>query len=952
MTNVLPPKLAARRVLTRAAGATMLALLAAVPAHAQETAMAAASDEASSTSLEKVATVEGITEYRLDNGLRVLLFPDPSKATTTVNITYLVGSGHEGYGETGMAHLLEHMVFKGTPDHPDIPQELTEHGARPNGTTWFDRTNYFETFQATDENLEWALDLEADRMVNSFVAAEDLESEMTVVRNEFESGENSPFGVLMKRTLQAAFQWHNYGNSTIGARSDIENVPVERLQAFYRKYYQPDNAVLVVAGSFDEGRALELIEEKFGAIPGPDRSDEMQLYPLYTKEPVQDGERSVTVRRVGDVQYLMAVYHVPAGAHPDFAAVDLLAHVLGSEPSGRLYKALVEPGLAASVNTFAFQLRDPGVLILSAEVRQGDSLEEARAAMLKTVEELSENPPTEEEVERARAALLRQMQLTLNDSERVGLQLSEWASAGDWRLLFLHRDRLEEVPVEEVARMAGTYLKPSNRTLGAFIPTGQPDRAEIPETPDVASLVADYQGREAAAAGEAFEPTPENLEERVVRSALPSGFEVALLPKSTRGERVVGRFTLRLGTEESLTGRRTAGGLAAAMLMRGTENRTRQEIQDELARLQSSLNVFGGVTQVGGRFESTRENLPHVLEIVQDVVRNPSFDSLEFERLKEERLAALESQKSEPTALGSRAFQRQMNPWPEDHPRHTPTVEEEIAALEATTLEDVRAFYDRFYGAGAGDAAIVGAMDRERVEAILEATFGSWEADVAFQRIAGPYRDVGPSEVEIETPDKANAFYLAGTHVNVRDDDPDYPALVLANFMLGGGFLNSRLATRIRQQEGLSYGVGSQFSAHPIDRDGTFTVYAIYAPQNKTRLEAAVKEELRRAVTEGFTAEEVEAAKEGWLRSQRTSRANDQAVAGMLGSQLYLDRTFTWDEELESKVAGLTPEEIRTALAEHLDPDDLVIVKAGDFAGAGSDSGDSSAEEGSGDGGE
>ncbi|HYG18317.1 MAG TPA: pitrilysin family protein, partial [Ohtaekwangia sp.] len=202
----------------------------------------------------KVTTVEGITEYRLQNGLRVLLFPDPSKQTITVNVTYLVGSKHENYGETGMAHLLEHLVFKGTPKHPNIPQELTEHGARPNGTTWVDRTNYFETFSATEENLKWALDLEADRMVNSFISKKDLDSEMTVVRNEFESGENSPYRVLMQRVMSTAYLWHNYGKSTIGSKADLENVPIERLQAFYRKYYQPDNAVVTVVGKIDEAK--------------------------------------------------------------------------------------------------------------------------------------------------------------------------------------------------------------------------------------------------------------------------------------------------------------------------------------------------------------------------------------------------------------------------------------------------------------------------------------------------------------------------------------------------------------------------------------------------------------------------------------------------------------------------------------------------------------------------
>ncbi len=244
----------------------------------------------------KIVTVEGITEYQLDNGLRLLLYPDDSRSKVTVNMTVLVGSRHEGYGETGMAHLLEHMVFKGTPKHPNIPKALQEHGAQFNGSTGPDRTNYYETQTANDENLEFALALEADRLVNCPIRKEDLESEMTVVRNEFERSENSPAGVLMKRLEAAAYDWHNYGKTTIGNRSDIERVPVENLRAFYRRFYQPDNVVLVVAGQFAEAKALELVQKHFGAIPKPQRKLDL----TYTEEPEQDGERLITLRRVGD----------------------------------------------------------------------------------------------------------------------------------------------------------------------------------------------------------------------------------------------------------------------------------------------------------------------------------------------------------------------------------------------------------------------------------------------------------------------------------------------------------------------------------------------------------------------------------------------------------------------------------------------------------------------------
>ena len=289
----------------RCLGAFLLAIALAIP-------HAAAADSLPK-GVQEVASVEGITEYRLDNGLRVLLFPDATKPTVTVNLTYLVGSRHEGYGETGMAHLLEHLLFKGTPDNADIPGEMRRRGIRYNATTWLDRTNYFGSFAAGEDNLDWLLALEADRMVNSHVARKDLDSEMTVVRNEMERGETEPFRVLWSRLTSTAYLWHNYGNSTIGARADVENMPIEALQAFYRRYYRPDNATLLVAGRVDTADVLARVARHFGPIERP----QAPLPRTYTAEPTQDGEREVTVRRVGETRLVGLAYHIPASAHPD-----------------------------------------------------------------------------------------------------------------------------------------------------------------------------------------------------------------------------------------------------------------------------------------------------------------------------------------------------------------------------------------------------------------------------------------------------------------------------------------------------------------------------------------------------------------------------------------------------------------------------------------------------------
>ena len=881
----------------------------------------------------RVTSVEGITEYQLKNGLRVLLFPDQSKPTTTVNITYLVGSRFEGYGESGMAHLLEHMVFKGSTKHPNIPQELTEHGASPNGTTWYDRTNYFETFSTTDENLKWALDLEADRMVNSFIKKEDLASEFSVVRNEFESGENSPSRVLMDRVLSTAYLWHNYGKSTIGSKEDIERVPIDNLKAFYQKYYQPDNAVLLVAGKMDEAKTLGLISQYFGPIARPARV----LPPTYTTEPTQDGEREVTLRRTGDTQGLAATYHVPAGAHPDYAAVDVLVDVLTNQPSGRMYKALVESKLAASQWGFTPTLHDAGYAFFYAEVRQGRSLDSARAVMMNTFDNVARQAPTAEEVNRAKSSRLKDIELMFQRSDQVGLALSEYIATGDWRLVYLYRDRLRAVTPADVQRVAASYLKPSNRTVGRFLPEAKPDRAAVPTTPDVADMVRGYKGEAAIAAGEAFEATPANIDARTKRGQ-EGGLKYALLAKQTRGNSVNMNLRLRYGNEASLTGKPDLAGLTAAMLERGTKTRSYSQIRDAFDKAKAQVRIYGDGQSANVNVQTDKANLPAVLAVVLDCLRNPTFPAAEFDKLKQERLAQLESQKQDPQALAFNLATRLSEPYPKGHPFETLTYDDEIAAIKALKVEDVRAFYKNFYGAQAATLATVGAFDEAALRKTVKSQLGSWKAPQAYTRIPlRMFENTATAKAQaIQTDDKANAMFVSFLKYPLRDDSPDYPAVYMANYILGDGFLNSRLATRIRQKEGVSYGVGSFVSADDNDAIGTFGSYAIYNPVNSARLEAAYREELERLSKEGVTADELKAAKSAALQSFQVERSQDDALARKWVQYLTKadGRTFAHDTELEQRIAALTPEQVSAAAKKYLDYSKLTIVKAGDFAKA------------------
>ena len=877
-----------------------------------------------------ITTIEGISEYRLENGLKILLFPDPSKPTVTVNMTVFVGSRHEGYGEAGMAHLLEHMLFKGTPDHPAVPKALQMRGAKFNGTTWLDRTNYYETLPANDDNLEFALRLEADRMINSYVKGEDLASEMTVVRNEFERGENLPQVILGQRMTSAAFNWHNYGKSTIGNRADIERVPVEKLRDFYVKYYQPDNAMVIVAGKFEPAKALEFIGKHFGSIPKPKR----KLEQTYTEEPAQDGERQVTLRRVGEVAFVGALYHIPSGGHPDFAAVDVLEAILTMAPSGRLYKSLVEKKKAASISGAAYALHDPGILRFMVEVAAGNTPESVLDTLLDTIEVVVDQGVKDEELERARQRLLKDREQEASNSAGIAIQLSEWAAQGDWRLYFVYRDRLEQVTVKDVNRVAASYLQPSNRTIGIYVPTKEAQRTTIPAKPNLTEMIGNYKGREETSVGEAFDVAPDKIEARTRRMKI-EGLNAALLSKKTRGNTVVLKLTLRYGSAETLKGLATVSDFLPSMMTKGTRQLTRQQIQDQLDQNKASLGATGSAGDVSFMIQTKRDKLTAVLELLRQILREPAFPASELDILKQGQLADLKQSMTDPTQLAVKTIRRALSPYEIGDVRYNPTFEEEIKLTESLSISDVKQLYTDFLGAQAGQVVVVGDFDEEATIASLTSILKGWNSKQPFQRIRRTGEvPIKADTIKIETPDKANAFYFAGGVMPLRDDDPDYPALVIGNYILGAGALSSRLGDRIRQKEGLSYGVGSSLVASSLDQRATITMSAIYNPSNLDKLQKAIREELSKLLESGVTQKELDDAVKGYLQRQEVARTEDANLSQMLESTLLADRTMSYYTSHEQAIQSLTPEQVNYALRKHIDPAKILTAVAGDWAAA------------------
>ena len=890
--------------------------------------IACASAGQSVSEMKPVAMVENISEYRLPNGLRILLYPDQSTTKVTVNCTVFVGSRHEGYGETGMAHLLEHMVFKGTPKHPDIPKALKDRGAVFNGTTWVDRTNYYETLNSEKDNLEFAIALEADRLVNSPIRREDLISEMTVVRNEFERGENSPERILGQRMMSVAFEWHNYGKSTIGNRTDIERVPVDRLRSFYKKYYRPDNCMVIVAGKFESDRALTAIVKSFGLLKNP-------IEPLentYTEEPVQDGERSVVLKRSGGAPIAGAVYHVPAGSHPDFAAVEVLATALADEPSGPLYKAMVKGKLASDVSSFAFSWHDPGALELEASIEKSADPAKALDVLRSTLDEVQSKGIDEADVSRAKAQLIKSRELQMADSNRIGVALSDWASKGDWRLFFLHRDRLEKVSPTDVRRVAGLYLRPSNRTTGLYLPDPSPQRAEIPKVADLALTLKDYKGREALAAGQFFDPTWDNIK-AATKVVSRGGKAVAmLLPRKTRNEQVSLQLTLRYGNPQSLVGRNAAAQILPALLRSGTTGKNRQQIEDALNSLKASLEISGDAGTITVGLTVRRPSLSGALNIIREILRSPSFPAEEFEIIRRRLKDSIERSKAEPQALAILEMQKRLFPYPAGDVRHVADFAERTLRLEKVTLEETVALYKEQLSGDGIELAVVGDFDPPAIEAFVSALGDGWKSAVSLQRIRREVSQLPSTVVDINTPDKANAVLLVGIPVGLTEEDPADPALSLADFILGGGSLSSRLGNRIRQKEGLAYGVNSIYQSSSGEKSSRLLILASCNPANLAKAETALREELQKYFESGPDAKEVTEGKAALLSLLKQRRSSEAGQASILGESLQSGRPLDDFKKDEEVLAGLEASTVFQVIKTNLVSKGLLVIRAADQA--------------------
>lgn len=869
--------------------------------------------------VQLVQTVEGVTEYKLPNGLRILLAPDSSNDRVTVNVTYMVGSRHEGYGETGMAHLLEHLIFKGSPTTRDPKAEFARRGFTFNGTTNVDRTNYFATFQSNQESLDWYLGWQADAMVNSFISRKDLDSEMTVVRNEYERAENNPVQALVARMSATAFMWHNYGKATIGAKSDIENVDIAKLQAFYKRYYRPDNAVVLVAGKFEPVVTLAQAEKVLGPLTAP----ATLVPPTYTLDEAQDGERSVVVRRASASQTIINGYHTPSALHPDNLPLALLSLVMTTPPNGRLHKALVETSQAQSVFSSPMIYREAGFLLFGANLGASDDAVAQKAKLIELLEGVASQPITQEEFDRAQNLLDKSLDLILSNANFLASAAIENAVHGDWRAVFAVRPRLAKVTLDDVNRVSKLYLVASNRTAGHLVPTQNPVRSPSPQPPDATAYLQGITFKTEGESSIEFDYSFANLQKISQLSNVAPDLKIGVLSKHVRGDMVSVRMQLRFGTAASLSNRGVAAQMVANMLARGTPKYNQQQIQDELVKLGAAVNLNGGPQGAFGTIMVRKDQLSATLDLVVHLLKESNFPVKDFAEIQQIMIKNAQSLQQDKASQASFSFNRYGNPYPKGDPRYDHTSQEWIDEVKALTREQVVDFHRQFYGAQSAQVTVLGPVDSSAVKQQVTSLLQNWRAPQAWERVSYPLVVKAPTRLVYDTPDKSNASVRARLYLPLTDMDTEVWQLRLATRIFGGG-PGSRLWTRLREKSGLSYSVGAALAASRYEKSTSWSIDADVAPASLSTAEDAVREELATSLSQGFSAQEFNRFKTQWLAERQRARSGDEHAITMIQSAQEFNQAWDLAVTNDAMINQFTLEQINTVWRKYMQMDAMV----------------------------
>ena len=856
----------------------------------------------------------GIKEYTMtSNGLRVLLKQDNTAPVATFMVTYEVGSRNEAIGYTGSTHLLEHLMFKGsrkfnTKKGNSVFQTLQSLGARMNATTWLDRTNYFAVLPS--EHLETLIEIEADRMRNAYIKEEDRQSEMTVVRNEFERGQNSPSGVLDENIWATAYQAHPYHHSTIGWKEDIENVSIERLREFYDTFYWPNNATAIAIGDFTEKDALSMIKKHFGKI----RKSTKPIPEVYTAEPKQEGIRTITLKRAGQQGIVGVAHKTPAATHPDAPAFMVLSSILSSGKNSRFYKNITDKGLTTSVYIWDSLFRDPGLFTVYANLSPDVDHKTVEKAVVDEYEKIKKDGVSDEEVKNAQTQLIASMKFRQDGSYAIASGLNEAIASGDWTLYTTYNKKIDTVTKEDVQRIVKEYFKEDLSTIGYFIPLGAggQNKKLATKAKDLENMKLKHYSEE-----------EELLSSKVVDTEPVEGVRLLTLK---RGSGVVTLTGSMLGGDIYASENARTADMVAAMLDQGTTNMTKFEISAQLESAGARLGFFNGQARVGFSGKFLSEDTKMVFDLLADQLKNPLFAEEDLNKAKKRQVAnykrSKESTRGNATNNMLKAF------YGTGHQNSPTDPDKAIEEIKKITPKNLKDFHSKNYGAGTMVIVAVGDVDHNSLESLIKEGFEGWKkSPLQEKKEAGTANKVS-DKVYVTMQDKTSTDFLVGTALGIDRYHPDYLPLYVATHTLGGNF-SARLMQTVRVKEGLTYGINSSMRGFGNGNDGYWMVGGTFSPKLLSKGESSTLREIKKWSEEGITQKELDITKSTLTGGFQVGFDSTGGLAGGILDAIIVHGDLTYLDSYPERIKAITLDEANTAISKYIFFDDLYQVAAG-----------------------
>ncbi|MEH1837848.1 MAG: pitrilysin family protein [Nostoc sp.] len=875
-----------------------------------------------------VSFTQGVQKTVLDNGLTVLTKEVHTAPVVSVQVWYKVGSRNEVKGQNGISHQLEHLMFKGTTDRPvQFGRLFSALGSQFNAFTSYDETAYFGTVQR--DKLEALLTLEADRMENSLVGPDQLTSEKRVVISELQGYENSPGYRLSRAVMQDAFPNRAYGLPVGGTKADVQKFTVEQVRNYYQTYYSPENATLVITGDFATEPVLKVVKETYGKLPKRAKTAVAKNSPQVTASTSAAKKAPIVLKQPGSAALLQAVYPLPDIKHPDVPAIDVMDAILTGGRSSRLYQALVESGLASSVNGSAAELIEPGWYEINATAAPGQELEKIGQVLQESLAKLQEQPVTTEELNRAKTQLQASYILGNQDITSQATQLGyNQTVAGDYRFIEQYLAAIAKVTPAQVQKVAKTYLNPAKQTIGFFEPTqpdGKPGTSSAgsgrtvenfsPGKPVDPAELAKYLPPATSATDSSKQSLPEEF-------TLNNGLRVLLLR-----DRNLPTINLsgQIDAGSEFDGNQKAGlaNLTAANLMNGTQTKNALTLAKTLEDRGADLN-FGATREgVNVSGEGLSANLPILIQTLADVLENATFPADQLELSRQRALTSLKVQLDDPRGLGRQVFQQAI--YPENHPFHSfPTAE----SLKSITRDDLLGFYQTHYRPDSTTIALVGDFDPGKVKALLNQAFGKWSATGKPPVLKIPSVSLPETLTRLNKviPGKSEAVTYIGYNGISRKDPRYYAALVL-NQILGGDTLASRLGTEVRDRQGLTYGIYSGFAAGI--NPGPFLIQMQTAPLDTQKAITSTLALLKQLREQGVTEAEFNAAKRSITNSYPVDLANPSDVSSIILDNAVLGLSRSEIRDFPQRIQAVTMAQMQQAIEDLIKPQNLIIVTAG-----------------------